>query len=126
MAMIDEIKSAWDKDHPQTVIAKFTEVSEQFIKDSDYKGYCGLHDEVTFIEEKDAMEEYMFLGLRRMQGISMEGFRLKFGHFYNDIYGSETDRLISEGLIEKDGDMIRLTPKGIDVSNSVFVRFLLD
>ena len=37
-AMIDEIKSAWDKDHPQTVIAKFTEVSEQFIKDSDYKG----------------------------------------------------------------------------------------
>ena len=95
-------------------------------KDSDYKGYCGLHDEVTFIEEKDAMEEYMFLGLRRMQGISMEGFRLKFGHFYNDIYGSETDRLISEGLIEKDGDMIRLTPKGIDVSNSVFVRFLLD
>ena len=38
LAMIDEIKSAWDKDHPQTVIAKFTEVSEQFIKDSDYKG----------------------------------------------------------------------------------------
>lgn len=37
-AMIDEIKSAWDKDHPQTVIAKFTEVSGQFIKDSDYKG----------------------------------------------------------------------------------------
>ena len=37
-AMIDKVKSAWDKDHPQTVIAKFTEVSEQYIKDSDYKG----------------------------------------------------------------------------------------
>ena len=37
-AVIDEIRNSWDKDLPQTVIAKFTEVSEQFIKDNDYKG----------------------------------------------------------------------------------------
>lgn len=38
LAMIDEIIRAWDMDHPQTVIAKFTEVSEQLINDCDYKG----------------------------------------------------------------------------------------
>lgn len=36
--MIEEIRSAWDKDYPQTAISKFREASEQFIKDSDYKG----------------------------------------------------------------------------------------
>ena len=36
--LLDNIKEAWDKDHPQSAIAKFNEASELFIKDGDYRG----------------------------------------------------------------------------------------
>ena len=36
--LLDNIKEAWDKDHPQSAIAKFNEACELFIEDGDYKG----------------------------------------------------------------------------------------
>ena len=36
--LLDNIKEAWDRDHPQSAIAKFNEACELFIEDGDYKG----------------------------------------------------------------------------------------
>ena len=80
-------------------------------------------------EELDAdrlMEEYMFLGLRMISGVSAEKFNDYFGHSIYDIYGSVIDKYKSTGHLEDDHGLIRLTKKGIDVSNTILADFLIE
>jgi len=74
------------------------------------------------IEEQ--MEEFMFLGLRMMNGISRRKFRKAFGKEIEEVYGKQIEKLKKLLLLEENGDRIHLTEKGIDVSNSVFVEFM--
>ena len=85
-------------------------------------------EEPAVLSEKDMMAEFMFLGLRMISGISKQKFKRCFGKDYDTIYGGVTEKLIKEGLAEifDDGDRICLSEKGIDVSNSIFVNFILD
>lgn len=72
----------------------------------------------------DAISEFIFLGLRMTDGISLSEFKACFGHDIWDIYGKEINELISLGMLTMSNDCLRLTPKGVDVSNEVFVRFI--
>jgi len=74
---------------------------------------------------EEQMEEFMILGLRMMRGISREEFRNRFGKPIETVYGSALKKLENQGLLYKDGDRIALTETGIDVSNRVFVEFVL-
>lgn len=74
---------------------------------------------------KEQMEEYMFLGLRLMRGIAPEEFEACFACRFAEVYGETADRLEREGLLEENGGRIRLTGRGIDVSNRVLAEFLL-
>lgn len=83
------------------------------------------------IEEKhelsvfEQMEEYMFLGLRMMRGISISKFERLFKVTLEEVYGEVISELIENGLLEKvNRDQIALTKRGIDVSNYVFEQFL--
>jgi len=70
------------------------------------------------------MEEYMFLGLRLMKGVSAHEFVSNFGHNIRNVYGMVLDAMEEDGLMEyKDGNY-RLTSRGIDISNYVMSRFL--
>jgi len=71
------------------------------------------------------MEEFMFLGLRRMKGVSEKKFCRQFGITMQDIYGSVLEKLQKQGLIKREKDRVMLTKRGIDVSNIVFSEFLL-
>lgn len=73
---------------------------------------------------KDEMEEFMFLGLRMMEGISKQEFRNAFSVAYDEVYGEVTKRFIEEGLMKETGGKIALTDRGIDVSNMIFVEFM--
>ena len=92
-----------------------------------------IHDEnmwtaeQTKLTKKDQMEEFMFLGLRMMEGVSLEEFEKQFGKSMQEIYGNKLAKLEQQGLLEQKEDSGRyaLTKKGIDVSNQVFVEFLL-
>ena len=66
----------------------------------------------------------MFLGLRRNEGINIENFRKLYSENIYDIYGEAINAHISDGLLEKSGDNIRLTRKGLDLANTVFVDFV--
>lgn len=72
----------------------------------------------------DLLSEYMFLGLRMIQGINKSDFKERFKEDIEIIYGNEISSLIKKGLIMENEKNIRLTPKGIDFSNQVFVEFL--
>ena len=75
--------------------------------------------------EKATMEEFMFLGLRMMRGVSTREFEEKFHVPFQQVYGEAAQKLLAQGLLEEDGSWLRLTDRGIDVSNQVFVQFLL-
>lgn len=75
---------------------------------------------------EDKMEEFMFLGLRLMRGVSGSEFLERFGHNMWNVYGDVLPKLQEQGLIETDAPWVRLTDLGIDVSNVVLAEFLLD
>lgn len=85
-------------------------------------------EDVHFVSRKEGMEEFLFLGLRTMAGVSGEEFKSRFGCDISEIYGEVLARLCRDGLVEADGEYhtICLTPRGIDVSNRVLAEFLLD
>jgi oxygen-independent coproporphyrinogen-3 oxidase len=82
--------------------------------------------EVQPLSPQEQREEFMFLGLRMMEGVSASSFREKFGCEITQIYGSQLEKLLSMGLLIHDEKRQRyaLSPRGIDVSNQVFVEFL--
>ena len=80
------------------------------------KGNFSGEEEV--LDETAAMEEYFFLGLRKMQGVNWVPYQKQ--------YGKTVEKLTAEKLIELDGNHIRLTELGIDVSNYVLAEFLIE
>ena len=78
------------------------------------------------LTEAEEMEEFMFLGLRKMNGISKKIFSEYFGKSLEDVYGEPIQKLENLKLLEQNVDRVWLTKRGIDVSNSVFVEFILE
>lgn len=82
--------------------------------------------EIQELTHKDKMEEFMFLGLRLMSGVSGSEFLGRFGENMWNVYGPVLKKLESQKLIQVDSPIVRLTDLGIDVSNTVLSEFLLD
>lgn len=85
----------------------------------------GHHIHIEILDKKSEMEEFMFLGLRLMAGISRQQFEKKFQVTLNSVYGEVLRKLKGEQLIEEVAGYVRLTEHGIDVSNYVLAEFLL-
>lgn len=71
------------------------------------------------------MEEFMFLGLRKIKGISVKEFKNLFGRDIHDIYGNILNKMCDNELMQYKDEYYRLTDRGIDVSNMVLAEFLL-
>ncbi len=84
-----------------------------------------LTKEKNLLTKEEQMEEFMFLGLRVMKGISKQKFLEKFQMDMEVLYGEVLKKLLEQKLIRVNGDNVALTKKGIDVSNYVFAQFLL-
>lgn len=94
----------------------------------DLEAYLGgdFSKKEFFVLTKDnQIEETMFLGLRVLEGVSKEQFREHFSCELNVVYRKELEKLEQEGLLEEEGDFVRLTSRGIDLSNPVLAEFLL-
>lgn len=83
------------------------------------------HEAVQLVSKNEQMEEFMYLGLRMMRGVSKKEFAGRFHVTMNDVYGKALEKLKSEGMLIVEDDNVRLTPIGIDVSNRVLANFLL-
>ena len=84
------------------------------------------YEEIQQLTLRDRMEEFMFLGLRLTEGVSETEFRRRFGNPIDAVYGPVLARHTDGGLLERTGDRIRLTEKGLDLANYVMSDFLLD
>lgn len=81
--------------------------------------------EVMELSREDEIEETMYLGLRMMQGVNMQEFQERFGVSMEEIYGKQIKKMQSQGLLCISDGYLRLTSRGIDVSNMVLAEFLL-
>ncbi len=66
-----------------------------------------------YIDENERMKEKFMLGLRMSRGVE-----------YNGEFEDKIEKLISGGLIEKKNGFVRLTEKGFDLGNLVFMEFV--
>lgn len=82
-------------------------------------------EEIQELSKEECMEEYMFLGLRMMKGVSRQGFKECFGRELEEVYGEVIAKWIKDRYLWQDGDEIRLTDAGIDISNVILADFLL-
>jgi oxygen-independent coproporphyrinogen-3 oxidase len=78
----------------------------------------------TLVDTQAALEESFFLGLRLNRGVSLAALKAQFGEAAIDGYHTVIADLIQDGLLEHDGDRLRLTSRGRLLSNEVFARFL--
>ncbi len=76
------------------------------------------------VEER--LEEQMFLGLRKVEGVPHRIFENKFNQSVHELYAKQIDKLTNEGLLQHDKIGVRLTRKGRFVGNEVFQQFLLE
>ena len=72
----------------------------------------------------DRKREYMLLGLRTIEGVSISKFKEKY--IDNPIFlcRKELEKLVEEKLVIIDGDYIKLTNKGLDLANLVWEEFI--
>ena len=84
-----------------------------------------IYEDIEKLSFCEQIEEFMFLGLRKMKGVSRTEFQKRFGRTLEDVYAGRIMKLAGQGLVEKAGDDLRLSERGIDVSNYVFAEFLL-
>ena len=72
----------------------------------------------------DMEKEFMMLGLRKLDGVSVSKFEQKFGENPIYLFRNELQKLVEEDLLEVDLDDIKLTSKGLDLANLVWEEFV--
>lgn len=84
-----------------------------------------LHENIEILTKEDAIEEFMFLGLRKMAGVDVMDFQRRFGVPIENVYAKEIEHNVDKGLLIRQGDMLKLTEYGIDICNTVMSDFIL-
>lgn len=76
------------------------------------------------LSQTDVRAEAVFLGMRLMEGVDLRRYRELFGVDLRDDHAADLDRFREAGLVELDGNVIRLTRTGALLSNEVFAAFV--
>ena len=76
------------------------------------------------LSETDLRAERLFLGMRMMHGVDLQTFRESFGVDLRSEHREDLERFSEAGLLEFDGDLMRLTRTGALLSNEVFAAFV--
>ncbi|HEU4435611.1 MAG TPA: radical SAM family heme chaperone HemW [Pyrinomonadaceae bacterium] len=76
------------------------------------------------LTEADLRAEALFLGMRMMRGVDVREYNEMFGVDLRAEHASDLDRFREAGLVEFDGDLVRLTRSGALMSNEVFAAFV--
>ena len=74
----------------------------------------------------EQMEEFMFLGLRMIKGVSKEEFQMTFGVSIESVFGEPVIQNTESGLLKEKDNRLSLTKKGLDVANYVMAQFLIE
>ncbi|MDK0903893.1 radical SAM family heme chaperone HemW [Clostridium perfringens] len=96
---------------------------EEYINSINEKGEAV--EEIINNSKNDNIEEFMFMGLRKINGIDENEFKKRFSMNINDVYGEILNKYIDEGLLIRESGRIFLSEKCIEISNVIMADFLL-
>ncbi len=85
---------------------------------------AGVPLQRTLVSKAAALEETFFLGLRLTQGVDLRKAAAEFGEAAIAGFSPAMSEFIESGLLERQGDVVRLTPRGRLLSNEVFEQFV--
>lgn len=92
------------------------------------KDPCNSRTDVQILSLEEQMEEFFFLGLRLTEGVSYSAFQEAFCRNPEEVYGGVIEKHVKQGLLQKytkgAEEYLRLTLRGLDVSNYVMADFL--
>jgi oxygen-independent coproporphyrinogen-3 oxidase len=82
-------------------------------------------EEIHINDIEDDMEEFMFMGLRMIDGISIKEFKKRFNKDINEVYRAVIEKNIKKELLIYNSERLFLSEKGIELSNYVMSDFIL-
>lgn len=99
-----------------------TEDRERYVKSP-----CACREEIHTLTQPEQMEEFMFLGLRLTEGVSVGAFEAEFGQPPETVFGAAVEQNLKDGLLAyvDGGSRLALTKRGLDLANYAMARFLL-
>jgi oxygen-independent coproporphyrinogen-3 oxidase len=104
---------------------------KRFFHVRDINLYCenirqGKHpqEEEEILDEKQALFESIFLGLRKKEGLNTEEIKKRYHVNIEQQFCHHIEEFCHSGLMKKDGDTLRLTIRGMLLSNEIFCRFI--
>lgn len=80
--------------------------------------------ETAQITREEAMEDFMMVGLRMLDGVSSSRFEAQFGEKVEDIFAGPLHKMVHAGLLDATGDGYRLSSQGVLYGNEVFAEFI--
>ncbi len=96
------------------------DMNSENITDIKFKNIIIEEEQTKF----DQMQEFMLLGLRKINGVSINSFKNKFNENPIMLFKNKLNKLYEEKLIIIDGDIIRLSNRGINLANLVWEEFV--
>ncbi|HOM02464.1 MAG TPA: radical SAM family heme chaperone HemW [Acetivibrio sp.] len=86
-------------------------------------GRLPVENEIN-VETKDEISEFMMLGLRLVDGVSIEEFYERFGKNPLEVFRNQIETLSKRGLVTIEQNFIKLTKLGFDLANQAFMEFV--
>lgn len=77
-------------------------------------------EQLETVTAEQALDEELFLGLRQLRGIDLAGIERSYGVALKQRF----EPLIASGLIERAGELVRLSPNRLSISNEAFVELM--
>lgn len=103
-----------------------TENPEKYIQKIKEKQIEAIREDIVPDTRRSRMEEFMFLELRLMRGVSATDFEERFGITMQEQYGTVIDNYVEQGYLTWNQEWLKLTERGIDVSNRIMADFLIE
>ena len=104
--------------------------NKRFNNPSDLKEYILSGENSNFqrnilevMDDNQMIFEYIILRLRLTEGLKFADFENKFSINFKEVYAKQIEYLLKNNLIEIDDAAVRLTKRGMDISNYVFEQF---
>lgn len=98
--------------------------NSRFYNTSDISSYLSgdILDEKIMLSSFDKMSEFMIMGLRKTNGISISDFKNRFN---KDVFSEfNINKFLNSGLLIKNSDRLFLSARGLDISNSILCEFV--
>ncbi len=100
------------------------ETIEEYINLMNSRGNAMVESHKNSIE--DDIEEFIFMGMRKIKGIDEKEFKNRFGRGIDELYRNVIIKYESEKLLERKNGRIFFTERGVELSNRVLTDFILD